>query len=219
MASHPSPPVRRAALHVGDRIGEVGRCLTREPAYKSLAAGAIPGRTGFIAKILGPVQTWPKSNITSYRIMPFRAIRIDKSASCGFLLRPYSVLCGTLTHQRQDSAATCRLLSGRQRAPASPGGGCCGAPRAGSKHAPPTPRGPLALAVAMPMMRPRFYQADFPPCPCGGIGRRGRLKICWWQHRAGSSPARGTNLYFRDPPITHSAGTPWGSCQSGRGRY
>src|SRR5262245_38551615 len=33
---------------------------------------------------------------------------------------------------------------------------------------------------------------DPPPCPCGGIGRRGRLKICWWRHRAGSSPARGT---------------------------
>src|SRR5215468_8767140 len=30
------------------------------------------------------------------------------------------------------------------------------------------------------------------PSPCGGIGRRGRLKICWWRHRAGSSPARGT---------------------------
>ena len=37
------------AFHVGDRIGEVGRCLAREPAYKSLAAGAIPGRAGFIA--------------------------------------------------------------------------------------------------------------------------------------------------------------------------
>ena len=30
-------------------------------------------------------------------------------------------------------------------------------------------------------------------CPCGGIGRRGRLKICCPQGRAGSSPARGTN--------------------------
>src|SRR5215467_6343532 len=35
---------------------------------------------------------------------------------------------------------------------------------------------------------------DPPLCPCGGIGRRGRLKICWWRHRAGSSPARGTIL-------------------------
>jgi hypothetical protein len=35
--------------------------------------------------------------------------------------------------------------------------------------------------------------AIFPPaCPCGGIGRRARLKIWWWQHRAGSIPARGT---------------------------
>src|ERR1700687_2363407 len=36
--------------------------------------------------------------------------------------------------------------------------------------------------------------AIFPPaCPCGGIGRRARLKIWWWQHRAGSIPARGTS--------------------------
>ncbi len=32
-------------------------------------------------------------------------------------------------------------------------------------------------------------------CPCGGIGRRDRLKICCPQGRAGSSPARGTNLF------------------------
>src|SRR5262249_45683579 len=30
--------------------------------------------------------------------------------------------------------------------------------------------------------------------PSGGIGRRGRLKICCSQERAGSSPAWGTNL-------------------------
>src|SRR5215831_13448745 len=34
------------------------------------------------------------------------------------------------------------------------------------------------------------------PSPCGGIGRRGRLKICWWRHRAGSSPARGTKRFL-----------------------
>ena len=27
---------------------------------------------------------------------------------------------------------------------------------------------------------------------CVGIGRRGGLKIRWWRHRAGSTPATGT---------------------------
>ncbi len=29
-------------------------------------------------------------------------------------------------------------------------------------------------------------------CRCDGIGRRDGLKIRWWRHRAGSSPATGT---------------------------
>ena len=29
-------------------------------------------------------------------------------------------------------------------------------------------------------------------CRCVGIGRRGGLKIHWWRHRAGSTPATGT---------------------------
>ena len=31
-------------------------------------------------------------------------------------------------------------------------------------------------------------------CPCGGIGRRGRFKICCPSGLAGSSPAEGTSL-------------------------
>ena len=31
-------------------------------------------------------------------------------------------------------------------------------------------------------------------CPGGGIGRRVGLKIRWWRHRAGSSPAPGTTI-------------------------
>ena len=42
------------------------------------------------------------------------------------------------------------------------------------------------------LTRPRSWLLSRPTSPCGGIGRRGKLKICWWQHRAGSSPARGT---------------------------
>ena len=40
---------------------------------------------------------------------------------------------------------------------------------------------------AGPMIRRVFVS------PCGGTGRRGKLKICCPQGRAGSSPARGTN--------------------------
>ncbi len=31
----------------------------------------------------------------------------------------------------------------------------------------------------------------------GEIGRRSRLKICRWKHRAGSIPAPGTNSQFK----------------------
>ena len=31
-----------------------------------------------------------------------------------------------------------------------------------------------------------------PACRCDGIGRRDGLKIRWWRHRAGSTPATGT---------------------------
>ena len=31
-------------------------------------------------------------------------------------------------------------------------------------------------------------------CRGGGIGRRAGFKIRWWQHRAGSIPALGTNI-------------------------
>ena len=33
---------------------------------------------------------------------------------------------------------------------------------------------------------------NIPACRCDGIGRRDGLKIRWWRHRAGSSPATGT---------------------------
>ena len=33
-------------------------------------------------------------------------------------------------------------------------------------------------------------------CWCDGIGRHGRLKICWWQHRGGSSPPISTKQAF-----------------------
>ena len=39
---------------------------------------------------------------------------------------------------------------------------------------------------------------DVPACR---NGRRGRLKICWWQHRAGSSPAAGTKTPRWATPI------------------
>lgn len=32
-------------------------------------------------------------------------------------------------------------------------------------------------------------------CRSDGIGRRAGLKILWWQHRAGSTPAFGTNFF------------------------
>ena len=36
-------------------------------------------------------------------------------------------------------------------------------------------------------------------CRCDGIGRRDGLKIRWWQHCAGSTPATGTkNLQAPD---------------------
>jgi hypothetical protein len=47
------------------------------------------------------------------------------------------------------------------------------------------------------------YLAPAPPawhqCRCGGIGRRGRLKICFWQQSGGSIPSTGTtaSLYSR----------------------
>ena len=34
-------------------------------------------------------------------------------------------------------------------------------------------------------------------CRGGEIGRRSRLKICRWKHRAGSIPAPGTNNQFK----------------------
>jgi hypothetical protein len=34
-------------------------------------------------------------------------------------------------------------------------------------------------------------------CRGGGIGRRAGFKIRWWQHRAGSIPALGTNLHCK----------------------
>ena len=48
-----------------------------------------------------------------------------------------------------------------------------------------------------PLPRRRYDPAA---CPCGGIGRRARLKIWWWQHRAGSIPARGT-IRIADVPF------------------
>ena len=49
-------------------------------------------------------------------------------------------------------------------------------------------------------------------CPCGGIGRRGRLKICCLHGRAGSSPARGTNK-FNDLEVRRSTWFLTGKCQ------
>lgn len=46
---------------------------------------------------------------------------------------------------------------------------------------------------------------QFPTCRGGGTGRRGRLKICWWQHRESSSLSLGTlnlgSINLGDPQL------------------
>ena len=42
---------------------------------------------------------------------------------------------------------------------------------------------------------------------CDGIGRRARLKISWWQHRAGSTPATGTSTVPVRPTTLTLAGS------------
>lgn len=50
----------------------------------------------------------------------------------------------------------------------------------------------LGRAEPRPGTPPDDGGGDGPGSPCGGIGRRGRLKICCPQGRACSSQARGT---------------------------
>lgn len=51
----------------------------------------------------------------------------------------------------------------------------------------------------------------YPPSPCGGIGRRGRLKICYRQRCGSSSLPEGTIAYaFRNcRPTTYISAESW----------
>lgn len=56
-------------------------------------------------------------------------------------------------------------------------------------------RSPVQIRSEAPINALKYR---FETCPSGGTGRRGGFKIRCPQGRAGSSPARGTNLFLMD---------------------